>query len=264
MNKHLPTIAVIVSNDRTQQLAETLNLVALTTIDEHYEFLLLEQNNKLSLRWKTEKQVAWLCIDFLEGALAHRQKQPRNKEAIIKAVGLKGNYRPTVIDTTAGLGRDAFILASAGCDVTLIEKNPIIKTLLDDGLNRLLAKQNLKMHLLEGDAMDVLNVITLEQKADVIYLDPLFPPRNKTALVKKDMQILQRLCLITPLPQGEREPNGDANLLEIALRCATKRVVVKRPDYAGPLSERPVDFSIKTPHHRFDIYRNVDHDSLTP
>lgn len=239
------SVAVLVSGAQTAALAKNLNLPALSAVDENYEFLFIENNGVLSLCWQTPKQPVMLSIDFLAGQLAYRQKQSLHKEAIIKAIGVKGDYRPTVIDTTAGLGRDAFIMASMGCQVTLIERQPIIAALLQDGLTRLLREQALAMQLVQTEALTFLE--SLLTPPDVIYLDPMFPPRNKSALVKKDMQILQRLT--------EQQAENNIPLFEMALQCARKRIVVKRPDYAPPLANKAADFMIKTTHHRFDIYR---------
>ncbi|NNM58927.1 MAG: class I SAM-dependent methyltransferase [Legionellales bacterium] len=239
-------IAVLANSEQMKQLAFTLALPAVAFPDPDYEFLLLERDYKLSLCWQLKKPVMYLTVDFVQGSLAYRQKQALQQEAVAKAVGIKSQYRPYVVDATAGLGRDAFILASLGCQVTLIEQHPIVAALLRDGLLRLLQNQALSMELIQANAISMLD--TLEQKPDVVYLDPLFPPRTKSALVKKDMQILQRLT------HGDMTDNQ--LLFQAALRCATKRVVVKRPGYAPVLDDAaPVDFIIETPHHRFDIYK---------
>jgi 16S rRNA (guanine1516-N2)-methyltransferase len=74
----------------------------------------------------------------------------------------------------------------------------------------------------------------------------MFPPRPNTALVKKDMQILQQLT--------HGAPTEDAALFELALTCATRRVVVKRPSYAPSLTELKPDFVIMTKQHRFEVF----------
>lgn len=241
-NQH---IAIVGKTPKLITLAASLQLPLLPEIDNNYEFLLLEKDNMLTLSWQSAKQPIYLTIDFLHGKLAYRQKQALSKEAIVKAVGAKGNERPSVVDATAGLGRDAFILASIGCPVTLIEQHLVIAALLADGINRLSQQQAIAMQLMQGNAVTILQ--NLSTKPDVIYLDPMFPPRNKSALVKKDMQILQRLThdLLT----------DNEVLLQTALGCALKRVVVKRPNYAPTLTLQAADFVIHTEHHRFDIYQ---------
>lgn len=237
-------VALLGESERCKELALQLNLPLLMTADPSYEFLLSEESEKLSLLWQGIQPPLSLTIDFLQGTLAYRQKQALAKEALIKACGIKGDYRPTIVDVTAGLGRDAFILASAKCRVILCEAHPVIAALLQDGLKRLLSKKALDMQLLIGDARVLLP--SIPEAFDIVYLDPMFPPRNKTALVKKDMQILQHLT--------HDLPYDNENLFQVALQYAKKRVVVKRPDYAAPLTKEKVSFSIHTKHHRFDVY----------
>lgn len=188
-----------------------------------------------------------IAVDFTAGAAAHRRRFGGGREqAIAKAVGLKRGANPSVIDATAGLGRDGFVLATLGCRVTLIERSPLVAALLEDGLMRgaqdadtapILARMN----LLHGDAQTLLNGHT----ADVVYLDPMYPQRQKSAQVKKEMRAFRDLL-------GE---DADADrLLAAALRCARGRVVVKRPDYAEPLAGQRPSMSITTKNHRFDVY----------
>jgi 16S rRNA (guanine1516-N2)-methyltransferase len=240
-------VAVVGATVQLTQLATSLQLPLLAEHDNNYEFLLMEHAGMLTLCWQAAKQPVFLAIDFLHGQLAYRQKQSLQKEAVVKAVGAKGKERPSVLDATAGLGRDAFILASIGCPVTLIEQNAVIAALLEDGIRRLLQQQALNMQLIKGDA--IVKMASLLIKPDVVYLDPMFPPRNKTALVKKDMQILQRLT--------HDAPDNNEALFQTALDCATKRVVVKRPNYAPTITEQAADFVIRTEYHRFDIYKKM-------
>lgn len=129
-----------------------------------------------------------------------------------------------MVDATAGLGQDAFVLASLGCRVTLFERNPVIHALLADGLAR--AAMNVdcaaiveRMRLLEGSSIEWLAQSEIEA-ADVVYLDPMFPHRDKSALVKKEMQVFRTIV-------GDDEDSGQ--LLASALEHARYRVVVKRP-----------------------------------
>ncbi|MFN7096290.1 MAG: class I SAM-dependent methyltransferase [Gammaproteobacteria bacterium] len=238
-------IAIVGESIQLINLASTLQLPLLIEADPQYEFLLLEHDQQLTLCWQAQKKPIFLTIDFVHGQLAYRQKQALSKEAVVKAVGAKGIYKPSIIDATAGLGRDAFILATTGCKVTMIEQHPIIAALLQDGLTRLLKHQALDLQLQQGKAESILS--TIATQPDVVYLDPMFPSRNKTALVKKDMQILQQLT--------HNDIVDNETLLQIALQCATKRVVVKRPHYAPTLTEKTADFAIRTTYHRFDIYQ---------
>lgn len=145
-----------------------------------------------------------------------------------KAVGIKGDYLPDVVDATAGLGRDAFVLASVGCRVRMLERNPVVAALLDDGLARGYADAEIggwlqeRLQLIHASSLTALSDIT--PRPQVVYLDPMFPHKQKSALVKKEMRVFQSLV----------GPDLDADgLLEPARLLATKRVVVKRPDYAA-------------------------------
>ncbi len=102
------------------------NLMALVLTPEHLE-----------LRKRDEPKLGGIFVDFVGGAMAHRRKFGGGRgEAVAKAVGIKGDYLPDVVGATAGLGRDAFVLASVGCRVRMLERNPVVAALLDDGLAR--------------------------------------------------------------------------------------------------------------------------------
>ncbi|MGY3945390.1 class I SAM-dependent methyltransferase [Aeromonas tecta] len=213
-------------------------------------FALVLTEARLELRKLDEPKLGAVYVDFVEGAVAHRRKFGGGRgQSIAKAVGLKAGAMPTVVDATAGLGRDAFVLASLGCKVTLIERSPVVAALLQDGLVRAAQDPEIggwvreRMHLLQGPAVD--NLLALSERPDVIYLDPMFPHKQKSALVKKEMRVFQSLV----------GPDLDADaLLPAALKMADKRVVVKRPDYAGWLNEHKPSMAIETKSNRFDVY----------
>ena len=205
---------------------------------------------RLELRKLDEPKLGAVYVDFVSGIMAHRRKFGGGRaEAVAKAVGVKGDELPSVIDATAGLGRDAFVLASVGCKVRLIERHPVVFLLLQDGLQRAYADADIGAMLQTN--LQLLNVKHLSELnpetnfADVVYLDPMYPHKQKSALVKKEMRLFQHLV------------GGDLDadkLLEPALNLARKRVVVKRPDYAEFLAQIPPHFSRQTKNHRFDIY----------
>ena len=177
-------------------------------------------------------------VDF--EALAKRLKQ--GKDLLAKAVGVKGSYAPTVVDATAGLGQDAFILASYGCQVYMIERSPVIAALLQDGLERASEMAQVsRLHLMIGDAKKVLRL--LPYKPEVIYLDPMYPESGKSAAKRKEMRLFRELV-------------GDdldiEELFEIALKTATKRVVLKRPLKAPKLGKPNTIYQGST--IRFDVY----------
>ncbi|MEQ3528695.1 class I SAM-dependent methyltransferase [Pseudoalteromonas sp. XMcav11-Q] len=216
------------------------------------EFQLVYDELGLQLFKKDEPKLGAIRVDFVTGAVAHRRKFGGGKgQAIAKAVGLNKGAVPTVLDATAGLGRDAFVLASMGCKVVLHERNPVVAALLYDGLQRAYQDAEIgewvqsTMRLEFGSSHDL-----LEQagwRPDVVYLDPMFPHREKSAQVKKEMRVFQDLV--------GNDLDADA-LLPFSLQLATKRVVVKRPDYAGFLNEKTPSMQIKTKKNRFDVYVN--------
>ena len=196
-----------------------------------------------------------LCVDFTAGKVAHRRHFGGGRQQLIaKACGLARGVTPSIVDATAGLGRDAFVLASLGAPVLMIERVPAIAALLEDGLRR--AAQHpetseiaARMQFCSGDAAQALDVIIADAAfaPQVIHLDPMFPHREKSALVKKEMRLFRELA---------GDDDDAPRLLALALSTATHRVVVKRPRKAPPI-EGPV------PHHvlegktsRYDLYVN--------
>lgn len=199
-----------------------------------------------------DKAPGAVYVDFVAGAVAHRRRFGGGRgQSIAKAVGLKGGASPTVLDATGGLGRDAFVLASLGCHVTLLERSPVVAALLEDGLKRAMADEEIgawvaeRLSLRHADAVAWMAGLKEEDFPDVVYLDPMFPHRRKSAQVKKEMALFQQLL-------GSDE---DADrLLPAALRVARKRVVVKRPDYAPVLGGMKPTMAITSKKHRFDVY----------
>jgi 16S rRNA (guanine1516-N2)-methyltransferase len=195
-----------------------------------------------------------ISIDFLKGPLAHRQQFGGGRgQAIAKAMGLKSGITPAILDTTAGLAGDAFVLATLGCTVTLLERSPIIFALIEDAVERASLSDKFQNIIKQGfniintDANDFITqqLATNSPKPDVIYIDPMYPERKKSARVKKDMQILQHL---------HGNDDTTSQLLENALLYAKKRVVVKRPLHAETISKKTPNTCIKSKKTRYDIY----------
>lgn len=213
-------------------------------------FALVTDTAQLVLQKTDEPKLGAVTVDFVSGTMAHRRQFGGGRgEAIAKAVGVKGEYLPTVVDATAGLGRDAFVLAAIGCHVTMFERHPVVAALLADGLQRGYQDPIIgnwlqqRLNLIYNSSQT--GLLSLHEKPDVVYLDPMFPHRQKSALVKKEMRIFQQLV--------GSDLDSDS-LLEPARRLAKKRVVVKRPGYAPFLAEQKPTAEIKTKNHRFDIY----------
>jgi len=213
-------------------------------------FSLHYDDKGLSLLKTDEPKLGAINVDFVTGAVAHRRKFGGGKgQSIAKAVGLNKGATPVVLDATAGLGRDGFVLASLGCKVILHERHPVVAALLYDGLKRAYddveigpwMQQN--MSLIFGSSHTLLE--QCESMPDVVYLDPMFPHREKSALVKKEMRVFQELV------GADTDADG---LLDFAYPLASKRVVVKRPDYAPFLNNKTPSMQIKTKKNRFDVY----------
>lgn len=189
-------------------------------------------------------------VDFVEGAVAHRRLFGGGAgQMIAKAVGLQPGVRPTVLDATAGLGRDAFVLAELGCAVTLVERHPLIAALLEDGLRRAAADADVapivgRMRLLGADAIATMSGWQGEAP-QVIYLDPMFPHRDKSALVKKEMRLFRPLV---------GDDDDAPALLAAALALASHRVVVKRPRKAPAIAGAKPGYVLEGKSSRYDIY----------
>lgn len=250
------TIAVAMHADyscRCQQLAGQLGL-ALVDADASaadYNYLLIVDARGLSLQQTGPDAAGAIKVDFASGVAAHRRLRGGG-ELIVKAVGGSQQRRPLVLDATAGLGRDSFVLASWGCDVTLCERSPLVACLLQDGLSRAAAvsDQQLqgvigRMRLEPVDAIHLLQQRRSTEPPDVVVIDPMFPPSKKSARVKKEMRAFQQLV-------GADVDSGP--LLQAALDAATYRVVVKRPRKAPYLSAQKPGFSLEGKAIRFDIY----------
>lgn len=220
-------------------------------------FALVYDSPHVALYHTGRKVPGPVFVDFLGGAVDHRRRFGGGKGQMIgKAVGLKAHVYPSVLDATAGLGRDAFVLATLGCSVHMLERSALVYRLLEDGLTR--AKKGAHHH---GDAelLAILDRMTLQcaegqavlgsampsHQPDVVYLDPMFPERQKSADVKKEMRAFHRLV----------GADADADdLLGPALAAARYRVVVKRPRKAPDLAGRPPSHRVEGKSSRFDVY----------
>lgn len=188
-----------------------------------------------------------LTIDFASEKMQWRQKTSGKNQPLAKAVGIKKDYFPSILDVTAGLGKDGFLLADLGCQVTLLERSEILYKLLQDGLTRASEHPHLtetiaRMKLMHNDSIEYLK--NSSETFDVIYCDPMFPETKKTALVKKEMQILQKII-------GD---DADADELFLLAHQKAKRVVVKRHRLAPHLAALKPSFEIKGKTTRFDVY----------
>lgn len=252
-----PELLQTESNALAKRLKIPLLPFSDTARQQQFDFLLVL--NPLDDRFRIElnqphSDSGNIYVDFGMGAIAYRRRQGSGRrQPLAKAIGIKPGFKPTVLDATAGLGRDAHVLATLGLPLYLVERSPIVSALLADGIHRAgldmetggLFDNN--MHLLTGDAKVLIPVICEQQAIDVIYLDPMYPHRSKSALVKKEMRALRALVGDDP---------DIHELLGIALRYARQRVVVKRPRNAPPVSAYNPTHSIKSKNTRYDVYLN--------
>lgn len=221
-----------------------------------YDFVLMFSPMAIALQQTGRKAPGPIMAEFTEGAVDHRRKFGGGKgQMIAKAVGVKAGVYPRVLDATAGMGKDSFVLATLGCGLTMIERSPVVYLLLQDGLLRaqefaraqdveLLQVIN-RMQLLAQDSHSYLKSLVPAQFPDVIYLDPMFPERQKTADVKKEMAAFHSVV--------GKDEDADA-LLPLALAHVNYRVVVKRPRKAPFLNNHTPSYQLEGKSSRYDIY----------
>ncbi len=268
--KSVGTLAVVaqtpVHEERAAALAQRLQLPllptgsAITTVED-YSAVVLCRDAGLAIANTGSDAPGPVTIDFNAPRARHRRRSG-GRELLIRAIGLKpaAAFAVAVLDATAGLGRDAFVLASAGCDVALCERSPLLRELLSDALERAWSDAEVaaiaeRMCLVGGDCRELSTAQV--GPIEVIYLDPMFPARHKSAAVKKDMALLQALFEESTEPhEAEEEPEGSEALLEWALRQQVARVVVKRPLRAAPLSALDPSHRILGKAVRYDVYVN--------
>jgi 16S rRNA (guanine1516-N2)-methyltransferase len=221
-----------------------------------YGFVVMFSPSAIALQQTGRKAPGPIIAEFTEGAVDHRRKFGGGKgQMIAKAVGVRAGVYPRVLDATAGMGKDSFVLATLGCELTMIERSPVVHLLLQDGLQRALEfarEQDAellhvinRMQLLSQDSSTYLESLSAEQFPDVIYLDPMFPERQKTADVKKEMAAFHSVV--------GKDEDADA-LLPLALAHVNYRVVVKRPRKAPFLNNQTPSYQLEGKSSRFDIY----------
>jgi len=253
----ISTIAISESSsaEAARRLAQELRLPLCADDCAGFRFVLRYEDDHLELIDATQQTGGPLWVDFVGGRAGHRRQFGGGRgQPLARAVGLKGGANPTIVDATAGLGRDGFVLAGLGARVTLLERSPIIAALLADGLARAARAPEIgpliadHLRLIATDGREWLRRCPPDARPEVVYLDPMFPGRSKSALVKKEMRFLQELV--------GKDDDAPA-LLAAALSCATKRVVVKRPASAPPLEGPKPAGAVASENTRYDIYSTV-------
>ncbi|SHO45942.1 class I SAM-dependent methyltransferase [Desulfopila aestuarii] len=191
-----------------------------------------------------------ISVDFLSGSVAYRHARNCTiKQPLARAVGIRSGFRPVILDATAGLGSDSFVLACLGCQVFMHERSKVIAALLADGMAR--AKADPAIGAIVGTRMELIpcdSLIALQSIAPppfTIYLDPMYPHSAKSALNKKEMRMIRDIV-------GDDLDSDE--LLAAALNIATNRVVVKRPKGAEHLGGKKPSHDIAMKNSRFDVY----------
>ena len=190
-----------------------------------------------------------LIVDFVGGAVGHRFRAGEGRrQDLPKAAGFASGVTPQIVDATAGLGRDAFFLASLGARVTLVERSEVMHDLLAEGLERARAEGGryaetvARMTLIHGES----RILLPQLNPQVVLIDPMHPPRDKTALVKKEMRLIREIVGTDP---------DAAQLMQVALETARNRVVLKWPLRAEPMLLRSTaSHQILGKSTRYDVF----------
>lgn len=210
-------------------------------------YCLSQKKGKLGILTLGEKEL-FLNLDFASGEIKRRRKfMSPKKEPMLKAIG-KLEVDDYIVDGTAGLGRESFLLMSFGYQVRAVERSPYLWILLQEALDEILKskgidkdKQRLSFHC--GDSLDMIEKLAWEPK--VLYLDPMFPGSKKSALVKKPMQVLQKM---------ELKSEAAEDLLKKALTLNVGKIVFKRPKEAPILDTQACREYYENDTVRFEVY----------
>ncbi|MBF0098616.1 MAG: class I SAM-dependent methyltransferase [Magnetococcales bacterium] len=260
--KNLASVALWDASGRRQAealaLAQRLALPLCGGVEEAREaaLLLVLTADRLELQSRDGCDGGAIAVDFVTGKAGYRRQHGGGwRQPLARAVGLRPQQGIWIVDATPGLGQDAFVLAALGGRVTMLERAPVLALLLEDGLRRLQAESQLRglpQVTLTVQMVDSRHWLAervglpgAEQPA-VIYLDPMYPHREGSALVKKEMRRVRRLV-------GDDTDAGE--LLAVALQVAQRRVVVKRPRAAPHLGERKPTMVLESEQTRYDVYR---------
>lgn len=183
------------------------------------------------------------------GPLAPRIKeQALHRELLVRAARIKGLAEPRGIDATAGLGCDSLLLAAAGFHMTLYERNPVACAMLEDALRKAaddarFAHAARHMHAIHGDSIEALE--QCRGAFDLVYLDPMFPEKRKSAATNKKFQLIHRIE--APCADEER-------LLQAAFEAQPRRIVVKRSAKGPYLAGIKPHYSIAGKAVRYDCF----------
>jgi 16S rRNA (guanine1516-N2)-methyltransferase len=181
-------------------------------------------------------------------SMLHRVTDGRLAHEMLVRAAKTADAPGRAIDATAGMGEDSFLLAAYGYEVTMYEQNPVIAALLRDALRRAKKQMILKdivcrMHLVEGNSIDLL--AKQADPVDLIYLDPMFPARQKSGLINKKLQLIQKM----EPPCGEEEA-----LFAAAISANPSKIIVKRPLKSPHLAGKKPNYTLNGKAIRYDCY----------
>ena len=232
------------ATENVRRLAQQFDLPTLPCPPDSGEYLFADAEGVSLCRAGEKGRVR---IDFGGGAAQYRRTKGGG-ELIAKAVN--HTAKPTVWDCTGGLGRDSFVLASLGLNVHTFEQHPAVACLLADGLERALQAPEIqdiarRITFHYGNAVELMRELAVQSRPDIVYLDPMYPERQKSAAVKKEMAYFHSVV-------GAAQE--EAELLAAARAIAKKRVVVKRPRLGEFLNGEKPAYQYTGKSTRFDVY----------
>ena len=231
----------IFSDLHNQELSDFLDKI----LDNYYDKVITENlsinfnKDRIELINASYKEAVSISIDFLDEAINNKIKSRLSgkKDIFSKLFPIKNS---TLLDCTAGYGRDSYVLRSMGFNITMIENSPIMSLLLNDALKKL-KLSNFKMY--HGNSYDYLN--HSEKYYDYIYIDFMFDKLKKNSLSSKNDETLKLISF---------QENNKNNLIRLAIKKANNRVVVKEPKYSLSNILKP-EYTIKTKLLNFNIYK---------
>ncbi|MCW5588226.1 MAG: class I SAM-dependent methyltransferase [Legionellales bacterium] len=242
----MPKLAILPESPyyhpKAQHYSLELGLPVVSHKSADYDYY-LTVGERLALA-DNEKNTKSFTVQWDRKLIQQRIHQQGKKQLIARACGLHKMAHPSILDATAGFAQDAFLLANLGAKLTLLERSPILALLIADAIHHL-DDDDIKQrfHFIPGDSLQFLQ--TTPTAFDVIYLDPMYPHRAKSALNKKSMRLLRHLV---------GDDTDAEHLLAAALPVARSRVVVKLPRLAKPLGLETPSFSLSGSAIRYDVY----------
>lgn len=220
------------------QIAERFGIKVATSRDTS-SWQLVRSMGSMTLCAPLEAGGYSIRVDVAQGPMARRIRTARRTDPLPRAIGLNRRSNVTVVDATAGLGRDAMVLAHLGCTVTALERVPALCALLQLAV----ADLGAEIEIVKAESTDWLAKVSSEKFPDVVYLDPMFSDPGRSQ-VKKEMQACRALA---------HETEDEAALLAAARLVAKDRVVVKRHPHNDPIAA-DVSHSVSSERVRFDVY----------